>query len=101
MDAEDWKAYKEEKKRQKEEYFKNQTPLDIQSLKENPNVNIISIDDDGSGGEAYKLEIKTYYGLREATWWASTGRWRAKFGKAEGLGIRNLLRYYKIEMGEK
>jgi hypothetical protein len=96
MDSEDWKAYNEDKKRRLKEYQTNYADRDQKLLEENPNVLIVEIKDDGNGGELFVLEIKSPFGIRDVYWWKSTGRWKAKVGKASGYSTRSILIYYKV-----
>lgn len=93
-----WNDIKEYRKEQKDKYQNRYMNRDKDFLKSFMNQDKLAfrIEDDGSGGEKYRIEIYTDRGQRTIFWWASTGLWKVVGGKAEGYGIYRLARYFQI-----
>lgn len=97
-----WQAYREAKKQKKLWHQENTVPKERELLAKLPYTKVVRIDDDGSGGEKWVLRIETNRGQRIVDWWLSTGRWKVRQGRGEGVGLYNMGRYFKlIEKGKK
>lgn len=95
-----WRDYREHKKERRDFHQENTTPKDKELLATLPNTNVLRIEDDGSGGEKYVIEIFTDRGFRTVDWWTSTGLWRVRKGRGEGRGVFRLARYFKLQIKE-
>lgn len=91
-----WREYRERKKEEKTWHQKNTLPKEKELVRKLPGVAVISVIDDGSGGEKYVLDIKTERGARVVDWWTSTGLWKVRKGRGEGVGIYRLARYFQL-----
>lgn len=93
-----WREHREYKRQQRDFYQENTNPKDKELLATLRNTKLLRIEDDGSGGEKYVIEIFTDRGVRTIDWWTSTGLWRVRKGRGEGRGIYRLSKYFKLEV---
>lgn len=93
-----WNDVKECRKEEKERYKLNYMKRDIEFLKNLMMQDRLAytVEDDGSGGDKYKIMIHGDRGLKTVYWWASTGFWKVVGGRAEGYGIYRMARYFQL-----
>lgn len=85
-------AWKEHKREQKRRYQQHSMPRDLELLDRLEGVSY----EIRNRGEHYMLTVETERGPVEVDYWPSTGRWRARQGKATGFGVRKIKNYYRL-----
>ena len=95
-ESEMWNEYRERKREQKEHHQKNTTPKDKDLLASLEVCQIAKIEDEGSVGEKYVIDVTTDMGVRTVDWWVATGLWKVRRGRGEGRGIYSMARYFQI-----
>lgn len=92
MDREDWDHFRNQAAEKKTRELESEKQL-LNSLTD---VKVMAVEDDGSGGERYKLLVATDRGHREVLWWTRTGLWKVSRGKGEGYGLYRMTRYFNL-----
>lgn len=96
MDTDDWNAHKRAKADRKSWHQENTRPRELEMLKSLPGVVVLKIESDGDAAEKYVLDIQTDRGNRVVEWWTATSKWRIRGGRAQGVGIYRMARYFNL-----
>ena len=94
-DGEYWEHFKEEKKAIRDR-ASQRFEKELQLLNALDHVNILAVEDDGSGGAKYVIEVSNDRGLRKVDWWVRTGAWRVRGGTGKGHTIYGMQKYFKL-----
>lgn len=95
-ESEMWDAYRQQKRERKEWHQENTLPKEKALIARLKGVTVLRIENDGSGGEKYVINVSTERGDRLVDWWTSTGKWKVRKGTGEGVGINKMARYFKL-----
>lgn len=98
-ESEMWAEFRKQKKERQKARQEEWVPKDKALLARLKGVVVLKIENDGSGGEKYVINVNTERGDRLVDWWTSTGRWKVRKGTGEGVGLYRMARYFRLTEG--